>query len=333
MNIAFYTCGFGYTGGNKRVLRLSEELVKLNQNVHVIVSHDFRTREIAEYPCKVIHHKEALNNYYDLVIAFNPVFCADEVFDELKSKYRGLYILHGNEPKRYTPAYQKWIDKYKGDNNFFVFGNNPDWRTFYNIKGLKYHFDLIGGIDIKPFPAKRTLKKKVFKVVCNASNVDWKGLDMIIEALERWRLNSEIEIIAFASQRTNVFCSRWPMKIYVNMPYENMPYIYREGDVYVYMEGEQAGWGNTALEAIMCGVPVVCSEYGTKSFAVHLNNAFVIKRNVSVLRDALEYLYENAELRKSLVKPVKIRKMIYDKYSYKKLAENLLSYIYEIGIN
>jgi len=329
MKIGFYTAGLGISGGNKRVLRFAQELVKLSHSVTVIVPHSFRERETVIYPCRVANEKDVMNEEFDFILGMNPVYCSFKYFSKFKVKKRGIYILHLNDKGKYSPAYQKWINYFKGSENFYVFGNNPDWKKYYDVEGIKNTYDLIGGIDIKPRKNKlRKRKKNVFSIVCNASSLEWKGFEIVKNALNRWRIKDVfLDVIAFAVGKAEIYDSRWPIKLYYNFPYEKMPEIYMQGDVFVYCEDKQAGWGNTAIEAMICGVPVICTKWGTTAYAKHLENAYIVENDATDLRNAIEKLYLDIKLRKKLIIPYRDRVKLFNEFSYNRLVLKFLKHV------
>jgi glycosyltransferase involved in cell wall biosynthesis len=329
--IAFYTSGLGQTGGNKRILYLADALQRSGHTVHIIVSHSFKERDIRHYSCPVHYHGDAMNVDYDLAIGFNPVHCSLNVFSRLKADRKGLYILHVAAPEQYTPAYQEWIDVF-GEHPFLVFGNNPAWRSVYSYGPHVQAIDLVGGIQWIEPRIKRTRDDRTFTIVCNGSSCAWKGFDLVQEAVNRLRLDN-IEVVAFAFGAVNAVCLRWPSRIHLNVPYEEMANIYTQGDLYISFEDKQAGWGNTVLEAMMCGVPVICTEWGTKAYARHLKNAYVIERNTTVLRDAIEKLYHDRALRERLIVPEEERKKLYERFSYDRLADDLVKSVFEAEVH
>lgn len=330
-NIAFYTAGLGQTGGNKRILYLADALQKLGHTVHIIVSHSFQNNETAPYRCPVLYHGDAMSETYDLAVGFNPVHCSLNVFSRLRAEHKGLYILHVNDLAQYTPAYQEWIDIFH-DHPFFIFGNNPTWRNVYSFGSNARVIDLVGGIQW--IQANNELKRNrdVFTIVCNASSCGWKGFNLVQQALNRLRLDN-VEVVAFAFGAANISRLRWPSRIYLNVPYEKMSDVYSQGDLYIAFEDKQAGWGNTTLEAMMCGVPVICTQWGTEAYAQHLENAYVIERDVTVLRDSIEKLYYDRALRDSLIISADEKRSLYERFSYDRLAQELIYNVFEAEVH
>ncbi len=326
--IGLFSTGLGLTGGCKRIYFLALELCKMGHEVDVIVAHHFYEREAKPYPCPVINNTEAEKKSYDFLMLMNPFSCTVEAFKKINAVRRGMYILHLFQPEKYTPAYQKWIDILRLEENFYVFGNNPSWREYYNVTGIKNSFDLVGGIQscFKNPPLVKTKTKK-FTVVCHASVTPWKGFDLIQQSLNRLRIN-DVNVAAFAYNSTKVNQLRWPTQIFLNVPYDDMPNIYNQGDLFISMEDKQAGWANTVLEAMMCSVPVVCTKWGSEVYAKHLKNAYIIEREPTILRDTIELFFHEKNMGKSLLLDDSERTDFYNRFNYTELTQKLLRIVF-----
>lgn len=76
--------------------------------------------------------------------------------------------------------------------------------------------------------------------------------------------------------------------------------LYQSAHVFVAAE-RKAGWCNTALEAMACGAAVVCTPSGTRDFARHLDNAFVVPvRHAFFLHRALRRVMLDPGLRDAI---------------------------------
>ncbi len=76
--------------------------------------------------------------------------------------------------------------------------------------------------------------------------------------------------------------------------------LYQSSHVFVAAE-RKAGWCNTALEALACGVAVVCTPSGTTDFAQHGANALVTRwRHPLMLRPLIARLLRDPGLRDRL---------------------------------
>lgn len=324
--IGLFTCGLGFTGGSKRILFLAKELCAEGHDVDIILAHPFYDRDVKKYPCPVIKNELAEKNRYDFLMLMNPFACSFEDFHKINAKKRGMYILHLYEPERYTPEYQKWIDHFKNDNKNYIFGNNPAWQDYYDVAASSNAFDLIGGIQ----SFKKFLKKRndhPFTVVCHASVVPWKGFHLIQQALNRLKLPS-VRLVAFAHKATKIANLRWPVQLFLNVTYDDMPNIYAQGDLFISLEGKPAGWANTVFEAMMCKIPVICTTSGTEAYAKHLENAFIIDRDPTILRDTIEQLYYDKRLRNSLKLKTKECEKLYNQFNYHQLTKQLLKIVF-----
>jgi glycosyltransferase involved in cell wall biosynthesis len=81
---------------------------------------------------------------------------------------------------------------------------------------------------------------------------------------------------------------------------EELRALYQSAHVFVAAE-RKAGWCNTALEAMACGVAVVCTTSGTADFARHGDNALVVPiRHELFLRPPIARLLRDRGLRERL---------------------------------
>ena len=67
-----------------------------------------------------------------------------------------------------------------------------------------------------------------------------------------------------------------PYEFHANLQQDELARLYSSCDVFVSAE-KRAGWANTAVEAMACGVPVVCTRSGTRDVAIHLESAWVAR--------------------------------------------------------
>jgi glycosyltransferase involved in cell wall biosynthesis len=319
--VGFYTCDMTLSGGNKRILYLAGALKRLGARAEILVP-GLDGAPVPGNGASFRTHRGARRNRYDLLIAMNPLFTSQKTFQSIPARYRSVYILH-LEDERYTPAYREWIDHYQGDANFLVFGNNPACPKVYHLENSKRYFDLTGGYE--PFSSNGTRRRRrraECRILWNASPVRWKGGGEVLEVLERLRLpNAAYSVFSTHPVKWNASI---PVRIHSGVPFERMREVYAEADLFVHFEDRNAGWGNTAFEAIACGVPTICTNFGTVAFAKHRENAWVIPRERNALESALKNLGRNPEKRRNLVLPARERRKLAERFAYRALAGKIM---------
>ncbi len=65
---------------------------------------------------------------------------------------------------------------------------------------------------------------------------------------------------------------------------------------------------------------------------MHKENAYVIERDVSVLRNTIEELYFDKELRDSLIISQEERRQLYEQFNYDRLAQELINNVFEVQV-
>ena len=91
-----------------------------------------------------------------------------------------------------------------------------------------------------------------------------------------------------------------PHDFYLNLPQEQMAWLYSQADIFVSAE-RRAGWSNTTAEAMACQIPVVCTKSGTQDFAFHNKTALVVPfPHPFLLRLQIKRLIEDEKLRHRL---------------------------------
>ncbi len=320
MKIAFYTSGLGITGGNKRAYFLTRAIQKMGFYSAVIIEEKYNDIKIDNI--NIISRHKALSIKFDFVIAMNPIYCDLDFFKSLNAKMKGLYILHLND-EFYTPKYQLWIDELSKQEKFVVLVNNNLWKDFYKIREHIQVFEIVGGYKNFEINEKLIEKKSDFTIIVNGNKNKFKGFNEVLRAIGRTKIK-RYNILTFAS-RTMSFNSNHRMNIVFNIPYMEMWKVYLSGDLFIYFEDENAGWGNTAFEAIMCGIPVICTKYGTNAFAKHMKNSYIIERDVDILANAIELFYENSNILRGMNSNEKLA--LNKKFSYKTLATKILNIV------
>jgi glycosyltransferase involved in cell wall biosynthesis len=81
------------------------------------------------------------------------------------------------------------------------------------------------------------------------------------------------------------------------VPHERMPSIYANSDVFLFPSMRE-GFSNVVLEALACGVPVVCFNTSSFSEIIRHSRSGLLANNMSEMRKHLQYLIEDEEARR-----------------------------------
>lgn len=152
------------------------------------------------------------------------------------------------------------------------------------------------GVDTSVFyPEKK--KDNIFRIIHLGGSFR-KGVLYLLEAVKQLRLPKseflwagaiEPEIRPFLSRYNNYFrfIGRIPF-------YSQMPDFYRKGSLFV-APSISDGFGMVILEAMACGIPVICSEHTTGTDIVRNGvDGFVVPiRDVKAIKEKILFLYEN----------------------------------------
>jgi glycosyltransferase involved in cell wall biosynthesis len=112
------------------------------------------------------------------------------------------------------------------------------------------------------------------------------------------------------------------IRLDLDVPREKLRIVYGSGDVFVSAE-KKAGWSNTTIEAMACGVSVVCTSSGTSDFAIHEETALVVPRTAWHVRRALVRMRRDEALRARLAQVglAKAREFSWDATAQRLLQE------------
>ncbi|MBW2978393.1 glycosyltransferase family 4 protein [Candidatus Woesearchaeota archaeon] len=300
INIGFVLPDLRLFGGNKRPVNISRILAKRGYNTKIYA----RFKDIPNWvgrdnSFEIGFYDDLIKEKNDFLFFLNPKYTNIDYLKLSNSKYKIIYIL--NNGGKYKTCYQDWIDSFRNDNSVIIAGNNGTWKKNYNIHKKK-GYDFTGGINLEKYCPVKTTNKEHFNIVIQGRiSKKWKGVAEIIKTLESLDNKDKINLIIFYTEPLNLKTSL-KVEEKINIPQNKMKEIYSQGDLFVHFEDNTAGWSNTCAEAMACGIPVVCTKYGTSDFAVHNKTAYVIKRDVDELKKAVEIMMKDKELRERLAK-------------------------------
>jgi len=305
-----YVMGFmGLSGGNKIIYEHANRLSEKGFDVYLLHLNDGKDRGWFEINPKVkvmqFQETEKWIDKIDIIIAtFNETFW--NIID-LPSNIKKAYFVQSDERRfyeknslgeylsnatytfkniyYYTEAkwMQKWLkDEYKVDAP--VFPIKIDKKAFFP----------------DPDPSLKNSNGKKIVLVEGNVNTPMKGVQDAAEALkgvdcEKWLLtNAAGDMPEF----TKIFD-----KIFSQPPQEKIRKIYSSADILVkpsYFEGSPL----PHMEAMACGTALLTTDCtGVDEYCRHLENSYIVKvGNVGQIKDAVELLIRDDNLRKKLVK-------------------------------
>ncbi len=164
------------------------------------------------------------------------------------------------------------------------------------------------GADLKLFK-KQEKKDKVFRVIWCGTLTIRKGIHYLLKAFseldlpkaELWLIGSvEPDIVAFI-ELYKKRCKNSKIMVLGPKKQSELAYYYSQGSVFVHAS-VQEGMSMVLLEALACGLPVICTENtGGQDIIEDNKDGFVIKiRDTKAIKDKLLLLYKNKKLLKNI---------------------------------
>lgn len=310
-------------GGVKRFLELG--------NVFVEEGHDFYIfTPLGDFPTwfnfkgHVLPLSE-IKNFISLDALFftEPIFLDWVV--ESSAKHKIFYFVRESENLNKIKRYSN-IEFYTNSTNLLEVA-----RKKYKIEA----FPAIGGINSKIFFPKKNLSKKdgePFVIMAYGRLAEKrKGTAYVVKACERLQKKGyNIRLLLFDTpinskmERTiSKFKTSLPYDFVINHPYEKNVELFHKADLFVAPE-KKAGWSNTSVEAMACGIPVIAAESGTKDFLFNRQTGLVVSRNSKSIAKAMIYLMENESERVAYAKNAYLKVM---EFSWESLAKKIIDYL------
>jgi glycosyltransferase involved in cell wall biosynthesis len=173
---------------------------------------------------------------------------------------------------------------------------------------------VIGGVNPKTFyPLEDTERElrapESFRIVANGRfSRPRKGSRIVAQAVNALGETKRVELVYFDTTTVDHTAGlpadllvRPKIRLDLDVPRSQLRKVYGSADVFVSAE-KKAGWSNTTIEAMACGVPVVCTASGTSDFAIHEETALVVPRTSWHLRRAIARLMHDEPLRARLAR-------------------------------
>ena len=185
---------------------------------------------------------------------------------------------------------------------------------------------VIGGVNpelFRPTPAAEREPRPPGRFVLLANgrfSRRRKGTRLVAKAAAALSRGRDLELRFFdtstVDHRAGIpadFRCRARVRMDLDVPRERLRTLYGSADLFVSAE-RRAGWSNQTIEAMACGLPVVCTRSGTADFAIHEETALVVPRTSWHLARAVRRLMRDEGLRARLAAagPAKAREFAWD---------------------
>jgi glycosyltransferase involved in cell wall biosynthesis len=192
------------------------------------------------------------------------------------------------------------------------------------------------GVDLTSF--KQIPKEdNVFRVVYAGGFTLQKGVQYLLKAFYELNLpNSELIHLGKINDETNELIDKYScdkIKFMGHQEQSSLYKFYSQGSVFVMMS-IQEGMAMVQLQAMACGLPLICSDNtgGEDLITENGKEGFVIPiRNVESLKEKLLFLYENPEKTKKMGEAAKNR--VAKGFSWDDYGDRYLDNIKEISKN
>lgn len=296
MKIAFVEPHLKLYGGIRRILELSNRLVRMGEEVAVF--HPKGTPcNWMECDAEVRPLSELKTGWFDAVIFNNPPDYKHvrRASAALKAFYiLGLYDkekLKKFNPKIFWPIKGRMLSLKRALQMPFLKIANATWMQRYLKDHLGIDSELImGGINRDIFhPVYEPKDPKVIRILASGDPREFKGTQTVDEA-----------VAILKKSFPNVVLDYYHGK---NIPQKRMAYTYSSANLFLDATWDTgSGWNNPVCEAMACKVPVVCTDIGgVQDFAHHEKTALLVPpRNPQRMAESAARLIHSERLRESL---------------------------------
>lgn len=133
----------------------------------------------------------------------------------------------------------------------------PETRVRVILQGLDKIF--------RPFRARKFCFDRNYRhILYTGSDLPHKNVPLLLKAFRRIAEKEDVKLVkTYANQKTLELIRSFGIedKVIVTgmLPFEELPHLYNSCDLFAY-PSLYDGWGLTPLEALGCGLPVVCSS-------------------------------------------------------------------------
>ncbi|MCX6786160.1 MAG: glycosyltransferase family 4 protein [Candidatus Komeilibacteria bacterium] len=282
-------------GGNRRYLEIANRLVKRGHQVEI---YHPTGEQCAWTEClaKISPTLEIFQKEHEVLMNSYPVRDEFEIVRRVKAELKLYYVLHlfecelmaGLHPTLYWRN-EKTLYTKKSIKTADVVLANSTWQHNWIKEKLGVNNELlIGGVNFElfhPVPAAKDQTK--IRLLYSGATKGWKNSVFVEEALKIIKSKyPNVETASYYDQ---------------NIPQEKLARFYSSGDIFIDAQ-VYGGWNNPVVEAMACGIPVVCSAIGSvQDFAFEGRTALLFKLgDLPSCVSQIEKLINSPELRKTL---------------------------------
>ena len=293
----------GLYGGNLRYVELGNALVRRG------VDFTIATPDGAPPTWLPFHGRSAT---LDALHADPPeVLLASEqrIFDEFLALPAGRHVFYFILEKT---AAEARIAAAAREGRISVLANSSGLVAYLRRKYGVEAAPVIGGVNPELFrptaPAERESRPPGrFVLLANGRfSRRRKGTRLVAKAAESLARGRDLELRFFdtstVDHRAGIptdFACRARVRMDLDVPREELRLLYGSADLFVSAE-RRAGWSNQTIEAMACGLPVVCTRSGTADFAIHGETALVVPRTSWHIARAVRRMMQDDALRTRL---------------------------------
>lgn len=311
-------------GGVKRFLELGNLFEKAGHS-SIIYTPDGLHPTWFNYRGKVKTLDSLENDTLDALFFTEPEFL--DLALKANAKRKIFYYIH---PREKLKCFRKYP-------TIEIFANSLNLLQLAEQKYKITAHPAFGGINLdsfnpKPNVSHNPLEPFVVMAYGRMARKE-KGTKYVIKACQRLlQKGYNVELLLFDTpvndkmqKKNSQLKLSIPYKFIQNHPVEKNQELYHRAHVFVSAEN-QAGWSNTAAEAMACGIPLVGTTSGTNNFLLNNQTGIIVTRNSRRIANAIELLINDEPFRQQLAQNG--RKKI-EEFDWSLLAESIIKHIGE----
>lgn len=316
-------------GGVKRFLELGN-LFERKGHSSIIYTPDGLPPTWFDYKGQVKTFESLANDTLDAIFFTEPEYL--QLVLKANAKHKIFYFIHPRESLKHLKKYPE-IEFFANSSNLVHLAEKK-----YKVKA----FPAFGGINLNTYNPKANVvfnPQEPFVVMAYARMArKEKGTKYVINACKRLlRKGYNIELLLFDTpvddkmlKKNSQLKLNIPFKFIQNHPVERNQELYHSAHVFV-APARDAGWNNTAAEAMACGIPVVGTISGTNNFLLNNQTGIIVTQNSKRIANAIELLITDEPFRQKIAQNG--RKKI-EEFDWLYLAERIVKHIAEpVGSN
>lgn len=247
-----------------------------------------------------------------------------------------ILSLRGSDVPGHNAAFDKihkifhLVNKITWKKAKIIVANSEDLKKTALKTGFVKKIEVVpNGIDCNFFKPGNIKRNKEFRILFVGRLNKVKNLDKLINAFSKISMsakNVKLIIIGEGPEKNNL--SKQSLNLNLNdkiifkgrLSKNELLYYYQNCNLFV-LPSSHEGMSNALLEALACGLPVICANTGGARFLIR-NNGVILKKITS---SSLEKAIKKVMASTSLVKMRKESRKIAQKNSWEKIAQMYLS--------